>query len=309
MLANRHPRLHRARVFPSGDLVVASLRCSKPAPKEDAIENPPMGSSDVTNSHRIKQDRVRKGLSGITTYAKRMLRSGAAILSKTVPRKLTTFATVTSPAMTEEENAIVNGNWSELVRQLVQHITRDLVRAGIDPKITYAVEVQEKRYYDTGIVGLHLHLAFQGRKSLSSGYAIGTARIDLIWKRLLENLLGRPVDIKAANKLETPRKDLGKEIGKYISKGGKVVHDIVRAGLEHLLPSSWWGMETTLKKQVLASIIVLEGEAATYIWDNIDALPVKYKAIQLSEKYQSMLVAKVGWITDKSFIDQLSLLT
>ena len=273
------------------------------------LRSAPLGLSDATNPHRISKPRARQGLTGITSDAKRMLRSGAALLAKMIPRRLMTFATVTTPAISEDENIIVNANFSELKRQLLQHISRDLVRSGINPKITYTVEIQEKRYYDTGIVALHLHLVFQGRKSSKHGYAITPARIDRVWQRLLENLLGRPVDTSASNKLETPRTSLEKEIGKYISKGGTVLSAIIKAGLEHLLPSSWWGMESSLRKQVVAAIIKLSGEAATYCWDNINDLPIKYRAIHLGSEYGNKLVAKVGWITDSDFIDQIRLLS
>ena len=303
--------LHRAKVYPSGDLIL-SVKTQSPQKKEpiDGLqEKSPLGLSDATNPHRISKQRARQGLTGITTFGKRMLRSGAAILAKIIPRRLMTFSTVTTPTISEDENVVINANWSELVRQLQQHISRDLVRSGINPKITYTVEIQEKRYYDTGIVALHLHLVFQGRKSSKHGYAITPARIDHVWQRLLENLLGRPVGISAANKLETPRKSLEKEIGKYISKGGSVVADIIRDGLEHLLPSSWWGMETSLRKQVLAAIIKLSGEGATYLWDNTSDLPIKYRAIHLGVEYGNKLIAKVGWITDPDFIEQIRLLS
>lgn len=326
--------LYAGRVYPSGDFTIGQVNKPPVAKRDEETHplagiredsyfhdgekhkiydyddrQPHLGSSDATNPHRITKARARQGLTGVTPFGKRMLRSGAAVLAKMIPRRLMTFATVTTPAISEDENVTVNANFSELVRQLLQHISRDLVRSGIAPKITYAVEIQEKRYYDTGIVALHLHLVFQGRKSFKHDYAITPARIDRIWQRLLENCLGRPVDTSAANKLETPRTSLEKEIGKYISKGGTVLTAIIKAGLEHLLPSSWWGMETSLRKQVMAAIVILSGEAASYCWDNINDLPIKYRAICLGAEYGNKLVAKVGWITDKNFIDEIRLLS
>lgn len=326
----------KGKLYPSGDLtlytphkVCTVKKDTTPSPLDgidsyvdsdgktqvfyDAIDNSPMGLSVATNSHRPSQNinqnsetRTRQGLKGISRYAKIMLRSGTAMLGKSIPRRWTTFATVTMPAITEDENVIANAAFPEMVRQLEQQIKRELVRAGIKPEITYCVEVQEQRYRETGIVALHLHLVFQGKLNDRSPWAITPARIDKFWRSQLERVLDRPVDVSAANKLETPKKPLEKEIGKYISKGGKLIAKIIADGKEHLIPRSWWGMTTALKQKVIKAIVNLDSDTATWLSESSYDLPIKLFDIRLGETYKEKLVARIGWITDKLFQEQIT---
>lgn len=320
---------YRGKLYPSGDLTLYTPQKERtpqkdttPSPLDgidsyvdsdgktqvfyDTIDPSPMGLSEATNSHRLSEPRTRQGLNGINGSAKRMLRSAAAVLGKRIPRQLMTFATLTTPAITEAENEIVNANWSEIVKQTEQEIKRLLIRAGIVPELAYPVEIQEDRYIETGIVALHLHLVFQGRKDSRSDYAIKPAQIDRIWRSQFERVLGRSVDVSASNKLEVPRKDLGKELGKYISKGGKLVAKIIADGKGHLLPSSWWGMTTSLKRKVKAAIVNLDSDTATWLSESSNDLPVKLFDIRLGETYKNKLVARIGWITDKLFQKQIT---
>jgi hypothetical protein len=208
---------------------------------------------------------------------------------------------MTSPTMTPEENLIVNQNWSELVRQIVQWISRQLDRAGIAPDISYTIEGQEQRFIETGIYALHLHIVFQGRKQ-GIDWVISPKALDGEWQRLLEKLLNRSVDVSASNKLETPRGDLGKEIGKYLSKGGTILKKIP----PELLPTAWWGMTKSLKAKIIAAIIVFRDDRATWLWDNIADFPILYRLVRLSEQYGNYVIAKVGFITSRIFLDQLT---
>lgn len=319
----------RGKLYPSGDLTIyiphkvcTVKKDTTPDPLEgidsyidsngktqvffEDRSPPPMGLSVATNSHRNSESRARQGLKGISGSAKRMLRSGTAILGRSIPRRWTTFATVTTPTITEDENAIVNAEWSEMVRQLEQQIKRELVRAGIKPEITYCVEVQEQRYTETGIVALHLHLVFQGKLSDRSPWAITPARIDKFWRSQLERVLDRPVDVSAANKLHPPKKPLETEIGKYISKGGKLIAKIIADGKEHLIPRSWWGMTTSLKRKVKTAIVNLDTDTATWLSESSYDLPVKLFDIRLGDGYKNKLVARIGWITDKLFQQQIT---
>ena len=299
---------HTATIYPSGDITlsVRTRRSPKPDKSDPDQDFPNMGLSDATicqNPSKPALPRTRKGQLGITPTGKRMLRSSAAILSKLVPRQFTTFCTVTTPTITPDENLILNQSWSELRRELVQWISNQLKKYGVIPYISYCIEGQEKRFIETGIYALHMHLVFQGRKGFGYDWIIKPAAIDAEWKRLLEKRLNREVDVTASNKLEKPRGDLKKEIGKYLSKGGNLVCQVIP---KELLPTSWWGMTTTLKDKILAAIIKFVDDTATYLWDNTDDLPIKYRLVCLSEMYGSYPVGKVGWITDKLFLEQLA---
>lgn len=298
---------HISTVYPSGDIVLA-VRPKPRAPKPDNAppdSSPPMGLSDATisqiNPKPLPTKRSKKGLLGINPHGKRMLRSSGAVLAKLFPPDLTTFCTVTTPTITPEENLILNPDYSNFVREVIQFISNRLKAHGISADITYTIEIQEDRWVNDGIVGLHIHAVFQGRKA-GQDWVIKREDIDAEVKRLYEKRLGRSVDVRACNELGRAKGRLDKEIGKYLSKGGQLTKQIP----PELLPTAWWGMTKSLKAKILAAIIVFRDSTATWLWDNIADFPILYRLVRLSEQYGNYVIAKVGFITSRIFLDQLT---
>lgn len=229
----------------------------------------PMGLSAPINSHKSKR---KRGSKGVTSYAKRMIRSAGAILEERHGRKNLTLGTCTVPTLAPEEHVKVCESWSELSRQFFQELQRLLERKGLDTDYVQVTEIQEKRFEKWGQVAPHLHWVIQGKKSVRDSWAIAPIEVRQIWERLLGNLLGRLVDGSAATRIENPRKSLAGELGKYISKGSKVISAITKAGKGHLLPSAWWGAAKPLKQEIKQRLIENTGELAEFLVDNLEKL-------------------------------------
>jgi len=236
----------------------------------------PMGLSSAINSRihstGVSRPRVRRGTHGIRPYGKRMVRSCAAILEERHGRQCLTFGTCTLPALRAEEFPLVCSKWAELVRRFFEELTRLLKRRELDTDYVQVTEIQGKRFEKWGQVAPHLHFVCQGRMSRREFWRIRPDEVRHIWERLLSNLLGRGVDGQAATRIETPRTSLAAELGKYISKGGKVIKVIQEQGKGDSLPSAWWGAAKGLKQVVKSRVREYSGEVAESLMDNLDAL-------------------------------------
>jgi hypothetical protein len=257
-------------------------------------EGEAMGLSVASNS----PNRPRKGLKGITSRGKRMVRSCAAILEDKYGRECITFGTATLPPLLVEEIIMVCHGWSELTRQFFKEVGRLLERRGLSTEYLCVTEIQEKRFDRWGQVMPHLHWLMQGRLNRRSHWLILPAEIQAIWQRLLSNLLGRLVDCSAATRIEKPRKSLRAELGKYLSKGGSVIKKIIDAGKADLLPSAYYNASQSLKREVKEAIVILSGDACLNFIDSLESLQreglLKYRKIM--HKFEDGLEICLGFV-------------
>jgi hypothetical protein len=120
-------------------------------------------------------------------------------------------------------------------------------------------EIQELRLERDGVLGLHLHLVFVGRKA-GKGWVVSCVEVRELWRRELERVVGRELDCSSTENLERVKHDAEQYLGKYMSKGTQAVSKLIEAGLGDFLPSSWWSMNNSLKRLVKSSIEHLTGE-------------------------------------------------
>jgi hypothetical protein len=199
-----------------------------------------------------------------------MVRSAAHILEEQHGKRNLSFGTITIPSLDESEMEIVRENWNLLVKRFVEEIGRELLRHNLSSQVLHVTEIQEERYQRLGAIAPHLHLLFQGRKSGSKKWAISIKKFRQIWERMLGNVLHRKMSLPAGSRIEVVKKSAKRYLGKYMSKGGKILKDIVNAGLENALPASWWGMTNTLRRQVKDGIIQVDQELKNLIVDHIE---------------------------------------
>jgi hypothetical protein len=176
-----------------------------------------------------------------------------------------------------------------------------LDRRGLSKDFIQVTEIQEKRYSSWGQVCPHLHWIMQGRENLRSHWAITPDEIRSLWERILSNCLGRPIDGKAATRIEKPKKSLAVELGKYMSKGGKLIKQIAASDKAHLLPTSYWGSSISLKKQVKAAIKIIEGDECESFIDSLESLKADGLAsyIHIFREMQdgyNLFIGLVGWV-------------
>ena len=264
-----------------------------------------MGLSDVVNSHKLNNKKAKRGSKGISSNAKRLVRSSLTLLEKQFGRGCLSFGTATLPPMETHELEKVCLDWANIVRKFFQELTRLLDRRGLSQDFIQVTEIQEKRYLAWGQVCPHLHWIMQGRQNLRSHWAITPEEIRSLWERILSNCLGRSIDGKAATRIEKPKKSLAVELGKYMSKGGKLIKQIASSDKAHLLPSSYWGSSKALKKQVKAAIKIIVGDECEAFIDSLESLKANGLAsyihifIEMEDGF-NLCIGLVGWIRTAS---------
>lgn len=266
----------------------------------------PMGLSDVVNSHKSPVKKLKRGSKGVSSYGKRCVRSGLTLLEKRFGRGCISFGTATLPPMETHELETICLSWSDITRKFFQELTRLLERRGLSKDFVQVTEIQEKRYLAWGQVCPHLHWVMQGKLTTRSHWLILPDEIRLLWARILSNCLGREVDCQAATRIEKPRKSLAVELGKYMSKGGKIIKQILDSDHAHLLPSSYWGCSNPLRKEIKKGIKIMIGDECEAFIDSLDSLKSQGLASyihimkEIDEGY-TICIGLCGWVRDSVY--------
>lgn len=222
-----------------------------------------------------------------------MIRSAAAVLEEKHGRRCLTFGTCTLPPMEQHEFDLVCLGWANLTRKFFQELQRMLSRKGLDTDYVQVTEIQEKRFERWGQIAPHLHWIVQGRKVARSQWAIAPNEICSLWQRLLSNVLGRVIDGSAATRIEAPRRSLLAELGKYLSKGSKIINRIAAAGHADKLPTAWWGCSKALKAEVKRRIVEDSGELTIWLCRNLKRLRTEGK-VWFTHIYQEFIDPQTG---------------
>lgn len=227
-----------------------------------------------TNPPKSPETRERKG-QAFTSYGRRMVRNGAWWLQHQFGIKQLSFLTCTLPdEVLESMDAAADpsGLWAEIIRQFEQWLKRRLRAAGLCDYIVGVTEVQEKRWFTSQKVGLHLHWVFQGRSGDKTPWSVSKEEFANAWNRIVSNVVSVNFESKSATRVERVKKSVENYLSKYMSKGGKIIEEIVEAGKRSLLPSSWWNVSNNLRRLIKSMIVKLSDEAKNCLYDTREAL-------------------------------------
>jgi len=272
----------------------------------------PMGLSASLISHKSgmnPDNRSPRGWNGLPTAGKELLEDGVILLHQLAQAEKfrSVFWTATIPTcyqdgsrLSEADHRQVLANWSEVVRQVFQELTRLYERKGLPKRFLYVVEPQEQRWHGEGILSLHIHAILVNRWNPNkrnplkdkgfqkTGYwEVETEETDQILERVLSHLLGKAVDCRSACNLESIKgmsrlsfyvTKLGK-IGRYISKGSKILEEVKSSKWANVLPSSWYGSDCQTRQEVRASVITIEVDASSLgeVRDQLQAVSDKFE--------------------------------
>jgi hypothetical protein len=268
-------------VLPSGDLV--SYR---------RIRRSPIKPSETRN---------RRGLNGISSYARKQIRSACTLLEQRYGKSRLAFFTGTIPALDPAAMRHVCMNWSEIVRQFVQSIKRALERCGMDAEIVHVTEIQEKRYAATGLPVPHLHAVWHGRSHKFSKWTLSIPQVESAWKKAVCNVLRTEfdgvddVDFGKATNLQAVRKSAANYLSKYCSKGSKVVKRIALTAPSNLIPTAWYGMSNRIKAEIQEKTIKTESSIGfTALRELLKRFGIKYSfSVQLHEDEPEVALVSV----------------
>ncbi|MFN7662551.1 MAG: hypothetical protein ACK5PQ_02370 [Alphaproteobacteria bacterium] len=294
-----------------GTRIKKVYRFLDPSLQEKAL----LGLSPLTNSHKRESDpgdmeameaettgvkRKPRGRKGITGKGKRMTRNGAWLLQKAFGKKQLGFATVTLPSFPDDPVAflLLVNDWSELVRQFFQQLTRYLRRSGFQARWVGVTEIQPKRLKERGEAAPHLHFVYHAHNG-DYRWFITANEMRRIWKQVLEACIKKwtdveySVDTSAAIDTQSVKKDAGAYLAKYMSKGSDVIKLMEEKGLEDFIPSAWWHCCVELKKAVLSLVQELPSDIKTAIVEGVD-LVARGVAVYLMEIIKDD--KKYGWV-------------
>lgn len=235
----------------------------------------PLDSSMLPNSHSAQNPceskvRLRRGLSGITSYGRKLVRNAAYVLEHENQKKHLSFLTLTLPSISHEESILIGKCFAEIVRLFIQRLSRLLRRNNLPGEIVGCVEIQERRHSDSGILSLHLHLLFVGRKP----YGAWVARPETfrtIWQDSCRNecpfLNDR--DFSSTENVGSIKKSGEGYLGKYMSKGANLLTTLSEE-IKQALPSSWYICSNLLRRRV-CSLTLYSSAIGSALMDLIDS--------------------------------------
>lgn len=260
--------LHQLSIEHSTDVVQEFLTelLAKPDPGS------PLGSSNVLNSHIEGLERARRGLNGISSYGKKLVRNACLRLDREASGDLS-FLTLTLPNISQVEAVTLSRNWAEIIRKFNQWLKRALVRSGCTGESVGVTEIQASRFATSGVFALHYHCCFVGRAKRNGCWALVPTDIREAWKAILLKYLSytqEHYDWRSVENIQRVKKSVSAYLGKYISKGlGGDSNDSssVTGSISDMYPSSWYSCSNSLRTRVLASRVTLSSKSANQLLD------------------------------------------
>jgi hypothetical protein len=195
---------------------------------------------------------ARKGLKGLSSRGRRMVRNSVFLLERDSPRHSVVLATVTIPStLTDHQKGLVCERWADVVESYRRDMRRELNRAGLSGEIIGVSEIQPGRSGVELWAALHLHCVFCGRRP-GKAWAVSTERHDLIWRRAIQKAIGVMPDIcPVACQVVVVKRSASAYLSKYISKGVKEIELLVSLGLSAQIPKAWYFQTRAMLNSVL----------------------------------------------------------
>lgn len=272
----------------------------------------------IANEALVKVDRKRqaqRGLKGLSPNGKRFVKSGCKLLQDRFGQQNLAFLTVTIPSVTSEELHQINLNWSEICRRFYQELQRELCRHGLPKNYVGVTEIQESRYHKYGEVAPHLHIVFQGRKVRCRNWAISKDAVKNLWQRILNPYCPSVVDFSASTRIEQVKYNAANYLSKYFSKGGKILTEIFDKFGKSYIPTNWYSIPNTYKREIASLIIRDNGEFAQRFFKNLfngnytDKVWFRQIWIDLPDengRSHELIIGIVGTINDSQLLKQIT---
>lgn len=209
-----------------------------------------------------RDSRGKYGKHGITGFGKKFVRNSALLLERKYTKKRLGFVTCTLPSYPAVLQERINGIWGEILRRFYQKVKRQLEKLS-EPFIYVGVtEIQEKRYRRTGIPVPHLHFVYLCRGVVDNRYWLYICQLHRAWNEAVAEgirLCGYPFpdDFRTGTgsvHAKRVKRSTAAYLGKYMSKGGKVLEDMANAGWTEF-PSQWWNADMSTKKLYVSALI------------------------------------------------------
>ena len=210
----------------------------------------PLTLSDAYNSHQ-SPPRAKYGMKGLTGKGRKMIRSGAFLLEQRLGKEDVVMITLTVPTLGLDARRAVAKSWGKLTNRLLQHLSRELLKAGRAPAIVGCVEVQTGRLKKFREGYLHLHLICPAHSNAGRTWAIDARALRAWWAEALERVIG--TNLTQLPRIETAivEKSVEAYLAKYLSKGSDEELDAFIGDLgEDCVPGQWWFCSTVMREAI-----------------------------------------------------------
>lgn len=258
-----------------------------------------LGLSDVAK----KSKRAKRGSSGLTGYARKMLRNCSWLLAKRCQKYDLGMITLTLPPMLPEDDLRAVNAWGAIMFDFTRWLNRKLKAAGHCPWVVGCCEIQEGRQQIYGGLPLHAHLLVQTRAA--KRFLFSPSDIQSKWKETVLRVanIDCAYNWEASTRVETVKKNAENYLAKYISKGvsnpGKLLEEN-----GYIAPSNWWYAVGEIKRYVKKMVRYLSPDDAAFLqwmWRNADyALRYKYDVVVNPDR-TNVPVAWIGRLNQKGW--------
>lgn len=234
-------------------------------------------SRKFNKSPKLSQKRGKYGGNGITGFGRRVVKNGAILLERKYGVGRLGFVTATIPNFDSETIRMVSTNWALVVKRFFQKIKRHLEKKVQPLEIVCCSEIQEKRFRKYGDVAPHLHFIYVCKtRAHEKKFSIIAHTLRRYWRESMSQVIelkggkvNTQVSFNSSINAQVIKKSAANYLGKYMSKGGKIIEELQEKGLADHLPSQWWTASKLMKKMFRESIIKLDNNACNFIFYNL----------------------------------------
>lgn len=196
-----------------------------------------------------------------------MVRNACRLMQDRSGREHLSFWTVTLPNVSKRDSETISENWADIVRVLMQRLRRRLHKAGLPAMSVAVTEVQAKRFANSDVLCLHLHVVFQGRHKYRA-WSVQPSEFDEMWASVLAPYLERTqseYDWSASSNIQPVKRSAEGYLGKYMSKGRDDCEKYREAGYTGSFPTSWYSVTNCLRRAVLTRKVSISQDLGEWL--------------------------------------------
>lgn len=295
-----------ATVWPSGDATLVRTTLALESGRVMKQGQPPLGLSNGNISHRDPEEKPRRprGAGGLTSYAKRMIRSACCLMQSKYGKSRLSFGTLTLPSLTHTDRIAVVKNWGDIVRVFNQRVSRHLKRHGLPGSIVTVTECQTERASTEGWPCPHLHQVFVGQ--LSGKWVLSWGEYRRYWAESVSRFTSRKYKWRSCENLQRVKKDAAQYLSKYFSKGSSEVKEALVNWPQDVMPRAWYSVSRKLCRAVARR--VLKSESASFLLamlvedyavDGVKDSWLWIRKIEVEEKERKIRLGWVGRLSER----------
>lgn len=195
------------------------------------------------------------GKHGITSLGRKMVQSGVHLMAERFGQKNLTFGTLTVPELRHHERIRLAEGWGEVLRQLIQWITRRLEKAGLPKQVVSVSEIQPKRLRRTGEGYLHLHLVWPNSDVKRQKWSVDVVELRAFWESLLCRIAAVSTVPTTQIRLEAVESNVAGYLSKYMSKGGEGLAEFEQDCGNSGIPGQWWNMSKACRDATKRAVL------------------------------------------------------